>query len=60
MEFLLQLIAELFGGSPEEANANIMETVDTEEIIIKNKEISAITEEETEEEINIFNLVQFH
>ncbi len=60
MEFLLQLIAELFAGAPEEEKANIIEAVKTEETVVKNEEVPVFAEEQFEKAPNIFNVVQFH
>ncbi|GAO31756.1 hypothetical protein [Geofilum rubicundum] len=59
MEFLLQLIAELF-GAPEEEKATIMETVQAQETVVKNEEVPVLAEEQFEKTPNIFNVVQFH
>lgn len=60
MEFLLQLIAELFAGTPEEEKAIVMETVQAEETVVKNEEVPVLAEEQFEKAPNIFNVVQFH
>ncbi len=60
MEFLLQLIAELFAGAPEEEKANIIEAVQAEETVVKNEEVPVFAEEQFEKAPNIFNVVQFH
>ena len=60
MEFLLQLIAELFAGSPEEEKISILETVQAEETVVKNEEVPKLAQEQLENSPNIFNVVQFH
>jgi hypothetical protein len=60
MEFLLQLIAELFAGSPEEDKASVMEAVQAEETMVKNEEVPVLAEEQFEKTPNIFNVVQFY
>ncbi len=60
MEFLLQLIAELFAGSPEEERTNHIETLQAEETVLKNEEVPVLAEEQFEKAPNIFNVIQFH
>lgn len=60
MEFLLQLIAELFAGSPEEERANPIETLQAEETVLKKEEVPVFAEEQFEKAPNIFNVIQFH
>jgi hypothetical protein len=61
MEFLLQLIAELFAGSEELEQAPVMEVVEQEEVVADAKEeVQEVFGEPAVETANIFNVIQFH
>lgn len=58
MEFLLQLIAELFAGTPEEEKNMAMEATEAVATEAVKEETSAV--ETPEVSTNIFNIIQFH
>ncbi len=58
MEFLLQLIAELFGGETLNESENAL-SLHTESIVELEKEPTLEREETLEEEPNFFGVIQF-
>lgn len=61
MEFLLQLIAELFAGEPTEAQTPVMESVQNEETAVQVMEETPVTEPSINAKApNFFNVIQFH
>lgn len=58
MEFLLQLIAELFGGETLNETENII-SPHTQSIVELEKEATLEREEKLEEEPSFFGVIQF-
>ena len=58
MEFLLQLIAELFGGETLNETENII-SPQTQSIVELEKEATLEREEKLEEEPSFFGVIQF-
>ncbi len=58
MEFLLQLIAELFGGETLNESENAL-SLHTESIVELEKEPTLEKEDTLEEEPNFFGVIQF-
>lgn len=59
MEFLLLLIADLFGGKPVEEPTRIVEDTETEKNIIQSSEEVPVIDESVQEALNIFNMINF-
>jgi hypothetical protein len=59
MEFLLQLLAQLFAAPVEDTNQAVQETAKTAEILQTEEEVETVVAEE-QMEPNLFNVMDFH
>lgn len=59
MEFLLQLLAQLFSAPVEETNEVVKENVRASEVLQAEEKVEVVMEEE-QLEPNLFNVMDFH
>ena len=59
MEFLLQLLAQLFAAPVEDANQAVQETAKATEILQTEEEVETVVAGE-QMEPNLFNVMDFH
>jgi len=59
MEFLLQLLAQLFAAPVEDTNQAVQETAKATEILQTEEEVETVVAEE-QMEPNLFNVMDFH
>jgi hypothetical protein len=59
MEFLLQLLAQLFAAPVEDTNQAVQETAKAAEILQAEEEVETVVAEE-QMEPNLFNVMDFH